>query len=78
MQTVIAERLTAGYHSMDITLNKYFFDRSFVLTAGIKNLFNVTLVDSYGNLNLHGSSGDTAPVAFGRTWFLKLSYSFSK
>lgn len=74
----IAQRSTSGYHTMDITLNKYFYDRSFIISLGVRNLFDVTQVDSYGNLNFHGSSGDTTPVAYGRTFFLKLAYRLTK
>jgi outer membrane receptor for ferrienterochelin and colicins len=72
------QRFVSGYHSMDITLSKFFFERKLVVSTGIKNVFDVSLVASSGNLNIHGSGTDTTPVGYGRTFFIKLGYRFEK
>jgi outer membrane receptor for ferrienterochelin and colicins len=72
------QRYIKGYHSMDITLSKFFFDNRLTLAAGIKNVFDVTMVQSIGNIYFHGSSTTTTPVGYGRTVFVKLGYRFEK
>jgi outer membrane receptor for ferrienterochelin and colicins len=72
------QRFIKGYHSMDITLSKFFFGNRLILATGIKNVFNVTLVESTGNLNVHGSGADAAAVGYGRTVFIKISYRIEK
>ena len=74
----IAERYVSHYHSMDITFSKQFPAINLIVTTGIKNLFDVTLVDSRGNLNLHGSDAQSTPAGYGRTWFIQLKYLFEK
>ena len=74
----IAQRFISHYHSMDLTFSKTFPDLKIILTSGIKNIFNVTLVDSYGNLNFHGSDSQSSPAGYGRTFFIKLQYRFEK
>ncbi len=74
----IAERFVSHYHSLDFTLSKIFPLIGLTVTTGIKNLFDVTLVDSYGNLNLHGSDSQSTPAEYGRTWFIQLKYRFEK
>lgn len=72
------QRYIEGYNSMDITFSKFFFESRLTLATGIKNVFNVTLVESTGNLNIHGSGTETAAVGYGTTVFIKLSYRFEK
>jgi outer membrane receptor for ferrienterochelin and colicins len=72
------QRYISGYHSMDITLAKFFFDNRLNVSTGVKNVFDVTFVESSGNLNIHGSGTETAAVGYGRTVFVKLSYRFEK
>jgi outer membrane receptor for ferrienterochelin and colicins len=74
----VAQLLINGYNTMDLTLSKYMFRQKLMVSAGVKNLFNVTLVNSIGNLNFHGSSGNDVAMAYGRTFFIKLGYQFDK
>lgn len=72
------QRYIKGYHSMDITFSKFFFDSRLALSIGVKNVFNVTLVESTGNLNIHGGDTNSAAVGYGRTYFMKLGYRLEK
>jgi outer membrane receptor protein involved in Fe transport len=48
------------------------------VVTGIKNILNVTLVNSFGSINIHGNSSDAAAAGYGRTFFLKVGYRFEK
>lgn len=74
----IAQRFVTHYHTLDLSFSKIFPAIGITVTTGIKNLFDVTLLDSYGNLNFHGSDSQSTPAGYGRTYFLKLNYRFSK
>lgn len=69
-----------GYHSLDITLMKTFFDNRVTVSCGGKNLFDVKDVAGSGAVGgAHSGSSDGASrVAWGRTGFIKLSYNFNK
>ncbi len=66
------------YNTMDFTASKGFWSGRFRLSAGVKNIFNTTIVPSTGgNGGAHGGGG-SANIGWGRTLFLKLSYQFNK
>ncbi len=68
-----------AYNTMDITLNKSFFNKQLTIGTGVKNLFNVTNVfNGGGSAGVHSGGGDTSPVSWGRSWFLRLAYQFAK
>ncbi|MCX6282507.1 MAG: TonB-dependent receptor [Bacteroidetes bacterium] len=66
------------YNLMDITATKGFWENRIRLSAGIKNLFNVTTVPASGMVGTHGSGGDGMNIAWGRTFFIKFSFTFNK
>jgi outer membrane receptor for ferrienterochelin and colicins len=74
----VAQQYMAGYHTLDLTGTKSFMKNRISLSAGIRNLFNVTQVNAFGNLNIHGGSTDSANAGYGRTFFLKLGYRLDK
>jgi outer membrane receptor for ferrienterochelin and colicins len=74
----IAQQFWAGYHTLDATLTKDFFNSRFSFSAGVKNALNVTMVNSIGNINIHGSKDDAAAMGYGRSFFLSLGYNFDK
>jgi len=74
----IAQQYMAGYHTLDFNVSKNFLKNALDVTAGVRNIFNVTMVDAFGTLNIHGSSNDAATAGYGRTFFLKLGYRFEK
>ena len=70
------ERLVVDpYHMLDISLTKKFFNDRLNFVLGAKNIFNVeeiparTVVANYGYNTIKG---------WGTTYFIKMSYKFSK
>lgn len=74
----IAQQYLAGYHTLDFTAMKDLFQDRLSLSAGVKNIFNVTMIDSFGSLAIHGSTSDAAAAGYGRTFFVRLLYRFTK
>lgn len=74
----IAQQYLDGYHTLDMTLTKDFFRNKFSASAGFKNLLDVRMVNAFGTLGIHGSSGDSVAAGYGRTFFVKLGYRFTK
>lgn len=75
--------LSEGYmdewHNMDLTAMKSFFGKRLSVNTGIRNLFNVTnIIAAGGSDGAHSSAPTNIPVAWGRTFFVKLSYTFMK
>ncbi len=73
----VQEQFIEGYNLLDISLTRRFFDNKCTLSAGIKNIFDVTTIDSSGLLNAH-SGGDFTLAGYGRSFFVKLIYRFHK
>jgi hypothetical protein len=63
---------------MDITASKFLWKRRINLTAGCKNLMNVTNVQANVQGGVHGAGSNTAPMAWGRTLFVKLDINLTK
>lgn len=76
--TGVSQRSIAGYHIMDISLTKLFWKNRFAIAVGIRNLFDVTLVESSGRLFFHDSGSNSTAVGYGRTFFINLNYTFEK
>ncbi|MBK6963243.1 MAG: TonB-dependent receptor [Bacteroidales bacterium] len=75
----LAEGYMDAYHNMDLTVLKTFMQKRLSVNAGIRNLFDVTNVTSSGSTGgVHSGEGSNVPVAWGRTFFLKLSFSIFK
>lgn len=68
-----------AYHFMDATLKKS-FKKSFSVSLGAHNIFNVTSVQSNNNSDdAHGgSSNGQAAIAYGRSYFIRLNYQFKQ
>ncbi len=67
------------FHMLDISLIKSFWQNHLSVSVGGKNLFNVKTIPAVGAQgSAHSSSGDSVDVAWGRTFFVKLSYNFNK
>ena len=68
-----------GYTLADASIKKSFLDNSLELTLGSRNLLNVVSINASG-LSAGGGHDGVAPTSqffsTGRSWFLKLSYSF--
>jgi len=67
-----------GFHWADLTITKSLF-RYFSLMGGIKNLFDVTnLSNSASSGGGAHSTGGAVPMAYGRSYFLGLTASWTK
>jgi len=66
------------YNLMDFTASKGFWENRIRLSAGIKNIFNVTTVPATGMVGTHGSGGDAMNIGWGRTFFIRFSFTFNK
>ncbi|MCG8579301.1 MAG: TonB-dependent receptor [Bacteroidales bacterium] len=67
-----------AFHTMNASLSKHFFKRKLQLTAGAKNLFDVTTVNRMGAGGGAHSGGGNLPVAYGRSFFINLTYKFNQ
>jgi len=68
----------ADFSLLDFTVNKYFLKRKVNVTLGSKNILNTTSVQANLVTGPHGSSGNSALIAMGRTYFatLKINLDF--
>jgi outer membrane receptor for ferrienterochelin and colicins len=68
----------ADFSLLDFTVNKYFLNRKVNVTLGSKNILNTTNVQANLVTGPHGSSGNSALIAMGRTYFatLKINLDF--
>jgi len=66
---------TEGYSWLDLT-STYRISNKFLLTGGIKNVLDVTEINSGSNTGTHGS-GTSVPVGYGRSYFIKLDFKLN-
>ncbi len=66
------------YSIMDLSLAKSLFNNRFKAMAGVKNLFNVTDVKQTLNGQEYTSLRGSDLIAYGRSFFVKLTYSLNK
>jgi outer membrane receptor for ferrienterochelin and colicins len=66
---------------LDMSVSKQLLMQKLALTCGAKNLFDVTNVSQAGRapaIGIHkGNFGSSAPMGFGRTYFIQLSFSLN-
>jgi outer membrane receptor for ferrienterochelin and colicins len=76
----IAVGWVGDFNTLDASLMKAFWRNHLTVSAGAKNLFNVFTVPAVGSVSgAHsGGGGDSQSIAWGRTYFVKLAYSFNK
>jgi outer membrane receptor for ferrienterochelin and colicins len=69
-----------GYSLLDGSVRKSFFNNQFDVTLGARNLFNVNSLRttvSDGTTGVHSGASDSQSVAYGRSYFLKLTYNLN-
>jgi len=74
----VLQQTQEDYNMMDITFSKNLIKDKLTLSTGVKNLFNITLVNSQGSVDPHGSSGNSVITGYGRSYYIKLSFQFDK
>jgi outer membrane receptor for ferrienterochelin and colicins len=73
----IKEGNQEAYHTMNASLSKNFCRRKLQLTAGAKNVFDVTTVNRMSGSGGAHSGGGGMPVSYGRSFFMNLTYKFN-
>lgn len=61
-----------SFQFLDFTLRKILFKENISITAGVKNILDVTNIDSMNNTGVHNGNGVTQ-IAMGRSFFTKLT-----
>ncbi|MEI9945596.1 MAG: TonB-dependent receptor [Chitinophagaceae bacterium] len=74
-QDVIQLAHTEGYHWADFTLNQKLF-KYFSISAGIKNLFDLDVINSAASGGTHTGGGSTRLIAYGRSYFAGLIFNW--
>jgi outer membrane receptor for ferrienterochelin and colicins len=72
----LIEGFVSDFHTMDISLIKRFFNRRLVASTGVKNLFDNKTIPAVGAGGGVHSGGSSTMIGWGRTFFLKIAYSF--
>lgn len=74
----INESFIGNYHTFDFTTTKRFLEKKIVLTAGVKNLFDVKEIKMVGEVfGVSNSSGaKSLNVLWGRSYFVSLNLNF--
>jgi len=67
-----------SYKFLDAIVRKGFLKNSLYVSAGLKNILNVTSIYSGGGSGAHSGSGTELPVGTGRTAVFKLEYRFTR
>jgi len=66
-----------GFHMMDFIVSQPFWKNQLELSAGVKNIFDVTTINSTANGgNAHTAGSDRLNLYYGRSYFARLMYQF--
>ncbi len=66
--------ITDGYNSLDFNISRWFWKRRINVQMGGKNLFDVTNIER----NVDSEPAGSVPINWGRTFFVKVQFSFNK
>ncbi len=78
---VVFQSIMDEYHTLDISLSRWFWGRRVNTQLGAKNLFDnndILLSGNTVNGGIHSGGAGASPVAWGRTFFVKLAFSLKK
>ena len=67
-----------SYKFLDATLRKGFFENSLFVSTGMKNILNITNINSVAQGTAHTSTNNELAVGTGRSFFVKLQYNIVK
>ena len=74
----ISVRWVNDFHTLDLTVMRSFLKNHFTVSAGGKNLFDVKTVPAVGATGgAHSGGSASEDIAWGRTYFVKLSFNFN-
>jgi len=76
----VVEGYISQYNMLDLNIGKSFLKDILVISAGVKNLLDVTTIPSTGGTSGTAHSGGTVsvPIGWGRTFFIKAIINFRK
>jgi outer membrane receptor for ferrienterochelin and colicins len=76
----VVEGYISQYNMLDLNIGKTFFKDILVISAGVKNLLDVTTIPATGGTSGTAHSGGTVsvPIGWGRTFFIKAIINFRK
>ncbi len=67
----------AAFSMLDATLNQYLFKKTVEISAGVRNIFNVTEVANTAVAGTaHNAASATQGLFYGRSWFAKMAFNF--
>ena len=74
----VKESYIGDYSTFDISSTKYFLNKKIGLTAGVKNMFNVTDIIMVGDVFGVSNQSDASRlnVLWGRSYFVSLNFNF--
>lgn len=78
--TVFAVSEIESYSWLNASVRKWFFNSKLEVTAGARNLFDITNIQStiaQGGGVAHSTGSTDLPTAYGRSYFLKLAYNLN-
>lgn len=68
---------TDGFHMMDFIVSQPFWKDRLELSVGVKNIFDVTSINSTANVgSAHAAGTDRLNLYYGRSYFARLMYQF--
>jgi outer membrane receptor for ferrienterochelin and colicins len=74
----LEQQVISSYHILDLAASQQFAKDRITISAGVKNLLDVALVKSAGNLSFHGSDQGNTAIGYGRSFFVKFTLTFKK
>jgi outer membrane receptor for ferrienterochelin and colicins len=72
----ITQFTNESYGFLDASVRKSLFDNSLMLTAGVKNILDITSITAIGQGSAHTGNDNSMAVGTGRAFFVKLQYHF--
>lgn len=77
-EAIYSKIKTDAYQWADFSVKKFFFNKTFETTFGIRNLFDVARLNQSGYSTggeTHGNDNDGKLMGYGRSFFIKLGYN---
>jgi outer membrane receptor for ferrienterochelin and colicins len=76
----LVEGYVSSYNMLDINVGRNFFKDVLGISAGVKNLLDVTTIPSTGGQTgtAHAGGSGSVPVGWGRSFFIRATINFSK
>lgn len=73
----VLQSTVQSYQMADVSVSRSFWDNRLKITAGSKNLFDVTNITGNISSDPHSSGATSAPLSTGRTYFLAASINLN-